>query len=250
MAYSRLSTYDSRNNRSSVVTSLAFRRGGTVAPETRDGACIYFGDASQYHEWEFKTKLKLTSCTKEQFPRAMAQVIGGLRGDALAVAMNIGMDRLTKVPTSLPDKFHSSKQSEAEEDSQADGADDSQTGSQGAAASMRPSTLPPTGFLTDPTDDEDGMTALFKEIKKMVFPQTTHESRDLYKEYTKPGHGVFTRQAGEAMHLFVARRKQAWRRIRELDDKVMLSAEMRADMLLEAANIFKGPAADGTFQYR
>ena len=64
---------------------------------------------------------------------------------------------------------------------------------------MRPSTLPPTGFLTDPTDDEDGMTALFKEIKKMVFPQTTHEFRDLYKEYTKPGHVHPTGRRGYAL---------------------------------------------------
>ena len=82
------------------------------------------------------------------------------------------------------------------------------------------------------------MKALFKEMKKMVFPQTTHESRDLFKEYTRPGgSGVLARQPGEAMHLFVARRRVAWQRIRELDDKVMLSNEMRADMLLETANI-------------
>ena len=65
---------------------------------------------------------------------------------------------------------------------------------------MRPATLPPAeGYLTEPTEEEDGMTVLFKEIKKMVFPMTTYESRDLYKEFTKTGHGVFTRQAGEAM---------------------------------------------------
>ena len=129
MAYSRLSPNDSRNNRSSVVTSLAFRRGGQVAPETKDGAAIYHGDAAHYHEWEFKTRMKLTSGTKEQFPTRMAQVVNGLRGDALAIAMQITQARLMKVPTSLPDKFHSSKQSEASDSDQGDA-------SQGASASM------------------------------------------------------------------------------------------------------------------
>ena len=165
----------------------------------------------------------------------MAQVIGGLRNEALQVAMNIGMPRLQKPPASLPDKFHSSKTSDA-----GDAEESAGTGTEGGAASMRPATLPPTeGYLTEPTEEEDGMIVLFKEIKKMVFPMTTYESRDLYKEFTKTGHGVFTRQAGEAMHLYTARRKQAWRRIRELDDKVMLSNEMRAEMLLENANISK-----------
>ena len=178
MAHSRLSPSDSRHNRSSVVTSLASRRGGQVAPETREGACIYFGDAAQYHEWEFKTTMKLTTCSKEQFPSKMAQVVGGLRGDALAIAVRIGINRLFKVPTSLPDKFHSSQQSEAD--------DSGIIGSQGSP-SMQPPTSPGDGFLTEPTYDEDGMKALFKEMKKMVFPQTTHESRDLFKEYTRPG---------------------------------------------------------------
>ena len=88
MAYSRLSPNDSRT-KSSVVTSLAFRRGGQVAPETKDGAAIYHGDAAYYHEWEFKTRMKLTSGTKEQFPTRMAQVVNGLRGEALAIAMQI-----------------------------------------------------------------------------------------------------------------------------------------------------------------
>ena len=175
--------------------------------------------------------MKLTSGTKEQFPTRMAQVVNGLREEALAIAMKITQPRLMKAPTSLPDKFHSSKQSEA--------SDSDQDGSQGASASMRPSTLPPQGFLTDGDDDEDGMELLFKEMKQMVFPQTTHESRAVYKEYTKTIGGIFCRQSGEAMHLYVARRKAAWRRIRELDDKTMLSSEMRADMLLEAANISK-----------
>ena len=58
MAYSKLSPNDSRHNRSSVVTSLAFRRGGTVAPETRDGASIYHGDVALHSELELKTKMK------------------------------------------------------------------------------------------------------------------------------------------------------------------------------------------------
>ena len=94
--------------------------------------------------------MKLTSGTKEQFPTRMAQVVNGLRGDALAIAMQTTQERLMKAPTSLPDKFHSSKQSEVGDSDQGDT-------SHGASTCMRPSTLPKQGFLTDPTEDEDGM---------------------------------------------------------------------------------------------
>ena len=148
------------------------------------------------------------------------------------MAKGIGIERLSKVPASLSDKLHSPKQSGG------DASDDIQTDASQPAPSMRPSTLP--GFWTDPTEDEDGMEVLFKGMKKMVFPQTTHESRDLHKEYTKPGHiGILAGQSGEAMHFYVARKMVAWQKIRELDDKVMLSIELGADMLLEAANISK-----------
>ena len=205
MAYSRLSPNDSRHARSSVVTALAFHRGGVTTQETRDGACVYSGDASQYHEWEFKTRLKLTGCTKDFFPKTMAQVISGLRGDAFTLASRIGAERLFVPPKSLPDKFRSAASSEVDKESeQADGAASAQ-------ASMRPSTTPGagTGFLTEPAEELDGMETLFAEIKKMVFPQTTHESRDLFKEYNKPS-GILARHHGEAMHLYVVRRRRAW----------------------------------------
>ena len=78
-----------------------------------------------------------------------------------------------------------------------------------------------------------------KAIKAHVFPQTTYEAKELFRQYTKPS-GSLSRQSGEAMHSYVARRRRCWKLLTELDTEIVLSEGHRADLLLDLSGLDKG----------
>ena len=72
---------------SSAVSSVLYLRNaaGNHA-ETRSGAYIYYGDATSFHKWEFRTRLRIAGKTGDQYIEAMSKVCDGLRGDASLAA--------------------------------------------------------------------------------------------------------------------------------------------------------------------
>ena len=76
---------------SSSVASLIFIKGGQggYLTETRNGSYIYDGPPARFHEWEFRTRMKVQGRTDQQYPTAMSHVIEGLRGDAFLIAQEI-----------------------------------------------------------------------------------------------------------------------------------------------------------------
>ena len=56
--------------------------------ETHTGAKIYYGDAASFHEWEFRTGLR----------------IAGKTGDALVGAQEVGFDNLCETVDGIPHK--------------------------------------------------------------------------------------------------------------------------------------------------
>jgi hypothetical protein len=83
-----------------------------------------------------------------------------------------------------------------------------------------------------------GVDALIEAMKKSVFPLTTHEAKELFRQYCKPT-GSLSRQTGESMHQFISRRRRTWKLLKELDPEIELSEGHRADMLLDLAGIDK-----------
>ena len=45
---------------------------------TRSGAFIYYGDAASFHEWEFRTRLRIAGKTGDQYIEAMSKDCDGL----------------------------------------------------------------------------------------------------------------------------------------------------------------------------
>ena len=84
-----------------------------------------------------------------------------------------------------------------------------------------------------------GPDVLVKAIKAQVFPQTTFEAKELFRQFTKPS-GSLSRQSGEAMHSYVARRRRCWKLLTELDTELVLSEGHRADLLLDLSGLDKG----------
>ena len=83
-----------------------------------------------------------------------------------------------------------------------------------------------------------GVDILIEAIRASVFPLTTYEAKELFRQYCKPT-GSLSRQQGESMQHYVSRRKRCWKLLKELDPEIVLSEGHRADMLLDLAGLDK-----------
>ena len=84
--------------------------------------------------------------------------------------------------------------------------------------------------------EKSGIELLVQAMKAAVFPLTTHEAKELFRQYCKPS-GSLSRQTGESMSQYVSRRKRCWKLLKELDPAIELSEGHRADTLLDLAGI-------------
>jgi hypothetical protein len=76
-----------------AVASLRYDATSNMG-ETRQGIFVCNGDATRFREWEFRTHVRWSSIKEEDKPRAMAQIVEGLRGEASRAAMDVGLEAL------------------------------------------------------------------------------------------------------------------------------------------------------------
>ena len=81
-----------------------------------------------------------------------------------------------------------------------------------------------------------GIDTLITHMREMVFPLTEHESKELFRQYCRPG-GPLSRQKGESMKQHVSRRGRCWTLLVQLDPVVQLSEGHRPDMLLDSSGL-------------
>ena len=80
---------------SSAVSSVLFVPDNNVNPKTtKAGAYIYSGEASSFHEWEFRTRLRMLSAAEGKHAEAITQIVEALRGDAFNVSQQVGITDL------------------------------------------------------------------------------------------------------------------------------------------------------------
>ena len=82
---------------SSAVTSVLHTGGMRNNIEvTKAGSYIYRGDASNFHEWEFRTRLRLKTAggDESRYAEQMSKVVDGLQGDAFTTARELGLEKL------------------------------------------------------------------------------------------------------------------------------------------------------------
>ena len=66
MSYARLAqNHSEQRGTSSAVAAVLYSRGGDGHQVTKSGSYIYHGDASNFHEWEFRTQLRAKAAGKE-----------------------------------------------------------------------------------------------------------------------------------------------------------------------------------------
>ena len=62
--------------------------------ETRSGIFIYDGDATRFHEWEFRTMMEVDSTKKEDLNKSVNSIIKAIGGEASTIAMDMGVEKL------------------------------------------------------------------------------------------------------------------------------------------------------------
>ena len=81
----------------SAVASVLYARGiGNNIEVAKSGSYIYYGDASNFHEWEFRPRLCLKAAGDDanRYAEQMSRVVDGLKGDAFVIAKEVGLDTL------------------------------------------------------------------------------------------------------------------------------------------------------------
>ena len=92
-----------------ALSSLRFKHSGDTLTqaETKSGSYIYDGSVTNFHEWEFRTEMRISAALacvdsdgepkKQGIITAVNKIVEGLRGDAFDMAMDIGkVDLLTE----------------------------------------------------------------------------------------------------------------------------------------------------------
>ena len=77
-----------------AIKSLAYRPYSTPPEENKQGFVYYSGGANDYHYWNFKVELKMATTEEKEFPSTVAKMIESLRGDALHIARDIGVQQI------------------------------------------------------------------------------------------------------------------------------------------------------------
>ena len=67
---------------------------GTI--ETKRGAWVYGGEASEFHQWEFRIQVRFNATKDEDKHTLGALVLAGLYGEAFEVAHQSGTEELGK----------------------------------------------------------------------------------------------------------------------------------------------------------
>ena len=81
-----------------------------------------------------------------------------------------------------------------------------------------------------------GSDTLIQHMRGMVFLMTEHESKEIFRQYCRPG-GPLSRQNGESMKWYVSRRRRCWTLLVQMDPRIHVSEGHRSDMLLDLSGL-------------
>ena len=85
---------------------------------------------------------------------------------------------------------------------------------------------------------DGGIEALSATLKKMIFPLQSLEAKELFR-VGQMQHGPLSRQTGEPVTCFISRRRRWWRQVKGLDSNMLISDQMRAELLIESTGLTK-----------
>ena len=200
------------------VAGLRFNpdRQGTGAPlETKSGSYIYYGDPSSFHDWEFRTNLRIRLLEDQSLAKAQKDTPNPEQEeeDEFPFPMSFpGSPKAKEKPLGSP-----SKSSSSEVQLKADRSvlvNKVLEGLRGDAFEIA------RDIGLEDLTASDGLKLLITRIRQHVFPRAQEEAKELFRAGQK-AHGPLARQPQESMLSFVSRRRRWWKILRELDNSMV-----------------------------
>ena len=226
-----------------ALKSLEYRGNTRILEETKAGFSIYDGNASDFHMWEFKVKLKIQSCEdKREYKNIVRFIVEALRGDALERARDIGIETLLKYcldsdaeeTSTITEEAESGTQDSAEivgisEEAQGTGKG---KGSKSSIHAGESSQMPIRSTHTR----RCGIDLLIEKIGQYNFPLKQDETKELHRAGMAKG-GKLARQPGEAMQSYILRRDRWYKILTDMESDIKIRDDMLGLLLLENAGL-------------
>ena len=219
---------------------------------------MYSGDPSHFHEWQFRTLLRVELCKKKMeqkakekakeassSPVSLASSGRRRREPTDAAEQGDAEETAAEVSPQAPSGEHSaglggfaSPRSQEEHDlldvsPYVELVTNVMEGLRGDAFLMAKDLgLNALMDVGPPT----GLELLVERIKEHVFSLRSHEARELFR-LGQQANGPLSRQSAETILSFIGRRKRWWIQLKELDPEMAISTQMRAELLLETSGL-------------
>ena len=259
------------------VAGLRFTRTAVQSStplETRSGSYIYNDDPAYFHDWEFRTLMRLKlyedairekaqkkarrnsrkSPTPQDEPTdADAEAdTPGVNGGGDLTSLADAMSQRSASDTgrsSISKHGKSSKPSVASLGSHGTKGDADPLEELTATATLARTEMVQKGLEglrdeafelardigVDVLTQPGGLRKFVDKLRDVVFPRASEEARELFKTGQKPG--SLPRQNQESMLSYVSRRRRWWKLLKTLDSSIELSERMRVEVLLELSGL-------------
>ena len=204
----------------------------TVPLETKSGSYIYHGDAAHYHDWEFRTllRIKLFDSKKDVESSPTGRSAEPVGPDSEADA------RISPHPRpGRPDDEAGASASRSPKGDDT-GRDRSVLVNKVVEGLRGDAFLIARDLGLETLSQEEGLERLVERIKAHVFPRAQEEAKELFRAGQKAG-GVLSRQPQEPMLSYTQRRRRWWRVLTELDPSMALSDGLRMELMLELSGL-------------
>ena len=224
---------------------FSLERHSSAPLETKSGSYIYTGDASNFHDWSFRTLLRIRLYELQLEDRKSADPEG-----TSALPIPTEADEEPEEPMTFPDlSGETTAQPPAPGSTPKAGASPkspkktkSSDGDRGPLVNKVIEGLRGDAFSIardlglEVLSAPGGLVRLVNEIKAHVFPRAKEEAKELFRAGQKQG-GPLSRQPSEPMLSYVQRRRRWWTMLRELDDSMEFSDSLRTELMLELSGL-------------
>ena len=209
--------------------------------ETKSGSYIYWGDAASFHDWKFRTEVRIRLHDQAQ---SQQDPVGG-SADAAASAEPDGEETGEypfpgqHVPS--PKSAASPKVAATPKSASSQGKPKTST-DRSVLVNKIVEGLRGDAFLLardvglETLSQPGGLEQLIEVIRTPVFPRAAGEGKELFRAGQKLG-GPLSRQPSESMLSYVQRRRCWWKVLVELDPSMAVSESFRSELMLELSGI-------------
>ena len=200
--------------------------------ETKSGSFIYHGDAASYHDWEFRTLLRVELLEAQEAALRKAATERRVETPSKETVEEDEIPTTDAPPRTPPRPGTSTTESRFFKDPEVEISKERYTLVAKIMEGLRGNAFPvarDTG--TAALVQGEGLRSLISKIKLSVFPRASEEAKELFRLGQMRG-GVLSRQMNESMVSYVDRRRRWWRMTSELDPTTQISESMRSELMI------------------